>query len=112
MVTSKTGLKIRPAEGASGSHSHSENGRISASGITMAKLAETLARTLRTPVSDMTGVPGVFDIEIAWPTEGDATEITSALSGVLQDQLGIRLDLRKVPMDVVVVDQAEKPTGN
>lgn len=111
LVAAKTGLKIHPVENGISSMSAGK-GRISAHGITMAKLAATLSSLLWDPVSDLTGAQGLFDIQLEWSTEGDAADAISALSATIQDQLGLRLELRKAPVDFVVIDGAEKPTEN
>jgi uncharacterized protein (TIGR03435 family) len=110
LVTDKRGLKISPVEGGRRSENNYGRGRISAHGVTMGGLADALSRLIGTTVYDRTGVVGAFDFQLEWPTEGDATDVASVISGVLQDQLGLRLELRKLPVDFLVVDQAEKPT--
>jgi uncharacterized protein (TIGR03435 family) len=111
LVAAKTGLKIHPVEGGINSM-RAGRGRISARGITMAKVADTLSRLISDPISDLTGAQGVFDIQLEWSTDGDATDTMSALSAAMQDQLGLKLELRKVPVDFVVIDNAEKPAEN
>jgi uncharacterized protein (TIGR03435 family) len=75
----------------------------------MARLSDTLSRLLEAPVSDRTGVLGAFDFELQWSTEGDAADTTSAISVVLREQLGLKLE-RRLPVDFLVVDRAERPT--
>jgi uncharacterized protein (TIGR03435 family) len=112
MVIAKSGLKIKPVEGGKESRDNYGRGRISASGITMAKLADTLSRLLDSPVSDQTGASGVFDIQLEWPTAGDAIDSASELATVLREQTGLVLEGRKLPVDLLVIDQAERPTEN
>jgi uncharacterized protein (TIGR03435 family) len=112
LVVAKSGLKINPVDGAEGSSSRGGKGRIAAKGVSMEKLAETLSRHAGAPVSDMTGATGAYDFTLEWPTEGDAADIQSALFAALQQQLGLKLEIRKLPVDLLVIDRAEKPTGN
>jgi uncharacterized protein (TIGR03435 family) len=112
LVVTKNGLKIKPVEGATGSSSKSSPGLISAKGITMAKFADVISRQVKSPVTDLTGVPGAYDFTLEWSTDGDASDVLSALLAALQDQLGVKLEMRKLPLDVLVIDRAEKPSEN
>ncbi len=76
-----------------------------------------LATALQRPVVDMTGDHSGFTFILKWtPDElaGGSTASSEAPSLVtaLQEQLGLRLDSRKVPVDVLVVDHAELPGEN
>jgi uncharacterized protein (TIGR03435 family) len=105
-------LKIKPVEGATGSSSQGSKGVLTAKGVSMAKLADRLSRQLKMPVTNLTEAPGVYDFTLQWSIEGDANEVESALFAALQSQLGLKLESRKVPVDLIVVDRAEKPTEN
>ncbi len=124
LVTAKNGLKIEPTKDpAAGSRSSTNNGHMDASGMSMERLATWLARTLRSPVSDATGVAGVFDMKLEWdpasvrpaPTQ-DAPSVDGptapSIFTALQDQLGLKLEARKVSIQILVVDRAEKPSEN
>jgi len=94
----------------------------------MASLAGNLSRRSGFPVDDATGVKGVFDFKLELPprdnrpepaggdTPGaDASDPASfavALSHALEDQLGLKLEARKIPLEVLVIDRAEKPPEN
>jgi uncharacterized protein (TIGR03435 family) len=112
LVLAKSGLKIQPVDGAGGSHSNGGKGKITAQGITMAALADTLTRNVGSPVVDLTGVSGAYDFTLEWSTEGDPDDVQSALFAALQQQLGLKLEMRKLPLDLLVVDRAEKPSEN
>jgi uncharacterized protein (TIGR03435 family) len=72
------------------------------------------------PIVDETGLTGVYDIKIAFTREDpDAlgtTELpdTAApnLLNALQEQLGLKLQGTKAPVDVIVIDRAEPPVAN
>jgi uncharacterized protein (TIGR03435 family) len=112
LVLAKSGLKIKPVEGATGSSSRSSRGVITAKGLTMAKLADRLSRNLGAPVADLTETPGAFDFKLEWSIEGDKDDVQSSLFAALQSQLGLKLESRKLPIDMIVVDKAEKPSEN
>ena len=80
----------------------------------MAEFAQifTQLRGIDLPVVDRTGLAGTFDLVLKFAPsvtrEGDG----AALFAIIQNQLGLRLVRAKAPMDVVVIDRAEKPSEN
>jgi uncharacterized protein (TIGR03435 family) len=120
LAVAKGGLKIQPVE-ADGSRSSGGRGKITAQGASMPKLAELLSRRLSIPVEDATGVAGVFNLTLEWAPEEQGLKATAtstdapagpSIFTALQEQLGLKLESRKIPMDVLVIDRAEKPTEN
>ena len=81
-------------------------------GSPLGELARKLEPYLDRRVIDDTGVPGLFDVELtfAWPPgvtapAPDAPDIFTAV----QEQLGLRLQPRTQPMEVLVIDAVEQP---
>ena len=122
LVVDKDGLKIQPVEGGQ-PRTAGGPGRLEAHKITMQKLADLLARGTGHQVVDGTGVKGVFDFTLQWtPEEAPRLEPDAGaaggepgppLSSALREQLGLRLETRKGPVDVLVVDHMERvPTAN
>ncbi len=112
LVVVKSGLKIKPAADGATSQSNGSRGKLTAQGVTMSKLADILEREMGGPVTDLTGVSGGYDFTLEWSTEGDANDLQSALLAALQQQLGLKLEMRKLPVDLLVIDRAEKPSEN
>jgi uncharacterized protein (TIGR03435 family) len=91
-------------------------------GYDMGDLAQFLSDSIFAPVVDMTGLSGRFDfaVDIASyfsidkpMTKDEAAEnLAVAFQSALQAQLGLKLESRKAPVDVLVVDHAEKPSEN
>jgi uncharacterized protein (TIGR03435 family) len=84
--------------------------------MTMEALAGFLEGQLRKVVTDVTGLKGEYEIALAWtpdtavPAEG---AVYPALPQALQEQLGLRLETKKGPMDMLVIDQINRtPTDN
>jgi uncharacterized protein (TIGR03435 family) len=91
-------------------------------------LVELLSREFQMPISDRTGLQGNFDFKLEFaprppgalpsppsPERPPSVEDDGAanLTTAVQQQLGLRLNSRKVPTDVVVIDRADKvPTEN
>jgi uncharacterized protein (TIGR03435 family) len=82
-----------------------------------------LSRLLGRNVVDKTGVSGKYDINAEWtpdetqlppgtpaPPLSDAT--APSLFTAFQDQLGLKLESQKAPVEIVVIDRAEKPSEN
>jgi uncharacterized protein (TIGR03435 family) len=82
--------------------------------ITMQRLAELLSMKLDRPVADNTGVPGVFDIELTWTpdTAPPDADLGPSVFTAIQEQLGLKLQARKLPIEVLVIDHISKPTAN
>lgn len=112
LVLAKSGLKIKPVEGADGSNSHGGKGELTVTGMTMADLANYLSRRVGTVVADLTGTTGAFNFKLEWSTEGDAEDSQAALFAALQSEIGVKVESRKLPVDLIVVDKAEKPSEN
>jgi uncharacterized protein (TIGR03435 family) len=67
------------------------------------------------PVLDETGLPGTYDFELSWVTrpEIDAGAEGPTIIDALQRQLGLRIEHRGEPVEVLVIDHCEKlPTEN
>jgi uncharacterized protein (TIGR03435 family) len=79
-------------------------------------LAELLRSTLAMPVLDKTGLTGKYDFNLTFTTRGPSTAAADDAAGdgppdlftAVQQQLGLRLEQKKTPVDVLVVDRAEK----
>jgi uncharacterized protein (TIGR03435 family) len=104
-------------------------GRTSARAVTMAQLATTLSQFVSRFVIDRTGLSGNFDFDLQWtpdqlplgppggavpgapgppPVDLNGPSIFTAL----QEQLGLKLEPQRGPVDVLVIDRAEQPTDN
>lgn len=57
------------------------------------------------PVADNTGLDGLYDYTFEWPDAG-----SSLFASV--DQLGLKLEAKKVSIEVLVMDHAEHPSAN
>lgn len=68
-------------------------------------LVNMLANTLGSPVVDKTGLDGLYDYTFEWPDTG-----SSLFASV--DQLGLKLEAKKEPVEVLMVDHAERPSPN
>lgn len=123
-------LKARPQPGATrprfcGTSGVSPN-RLTAIGIPIGNLAPMLQTVLGRIVIDKTGLKGNFDASMEWspdetqamqwppdaPKPGPADNTGPSIFSAIQEQLGLRLKSEKAPVDVLIVDRAEKPSEN
>jgi uncharacterized protein (TIGR03435 family) len=91
-------------------------GMVSARSITMDQFIVRLSAFVGRPVIDRTGLTGEFDLDLSYTPESP----TRAAIGVpadgpsiftaLPEQLGLKLDPQRGPVDVFVIDRAERPT--
>jgi uncharacterized protein (TIGR03435 family) len=99
-------------------------GHIAGTMASMANLAVYLERQLRRPVVDRTGLSGRYNFQLDWaPDSGPCSMPADAGAAVgssdgpsiftaVQEELGLKLESTKGPVEAVVVDHAQKPDEN
>jgi uncharacterized protein (TIGR03435 family) len=98
-------------------------GSITATGWTLDALASTLSPWAGRVVVDRTQLRGLFDFELTWTPDqpirlpDDAPPIAIDPNGpslftALQEQLGLKLESTRGPVDVIVVDSAQRPRAD
>jgi uncharacterized protein (TIGR03435 family) len=86
--------------------------------MTMERLVIQLAAQLHIPVTDATGLKGKYEITLSWSGDnGTRLDANSdpgpTLEAAVREQLGLRLEPKKGPVDFIVVDSCEKtPSEN
>lgn len=86
----------------------------------LSRLADIVSSALKAPVRDATGLDGFYDFKLdmrpylTGRQPGDPPiDFVSVATSALRDELGLKLEGRKVQLDVLVVDRVEKaPTEN
>ena len=115
LLVAKGGVKMQKSD-AKDSHSQGGRGKIDALGYSMHQFAERLPSVVHGPVEDETGTTGGFNFTLKWTPEERAAKSDDAdgptIFTALQEQLGLKLEARKVTMEVIVIDSAEKPGEN
>lgn len=83
--------------------------------VTMEDLALCLQGMADRPVVNQTGLVGLFNFSLAWNPDlsfdGESSDVP-ALGTAMREQLGLKLDAKKAPVSVVVVDALTRPTDN
>jgi len=99
-------------------------GELTCQAIPMENMASMLSNLTGRHVVDKTGLTGKYDLTLKWsPGQGDMPMFKEASSApnadepggisiytALQEQLGLKLEAQKAPVEVLVIDHAEKPT--
>jgi uncharacterized protein (TIGR03435 family) len=131
LVVSKNGPKLPPPEEDPSflfSRTASGDRTLQAKSATMGQLASGLSFVLGKVVIDKTGIEGRYDVSMQWtPDPSNALLNKSGMPEpvrpadaapgptiytVLQEKLGLKLESRRVPVDVIVIDQAHRPSAN
>lgn len=84
---------------------------ISGRGQPMAQLAKTLLQFAGRSIEDRTGLTGGFDFDIQASEISGDNDLPSIFTAI-QDQLGLKLETTKAPVEFVVVDSIDRPTPN
>jgi uncharacterized protein (TIGR03435 family) len=96
-------------------------GRMMAGGYALADIARNMSNFTGRMVVEKTGLTGTFDLDLTWtpdqipagPFPPGAPSIDPngpSLFTAVQEQLGLKLDSQKGPVEVLVIDSAERPT--
>ena len=136
LAIGKNGMKMKESE-AHGSQGPGNQqirvgrGQIDAQGMSMQMLANNLSRMTGRIVTDETGLKGQYDFTLSWtpdappPAAGGSgpapsgNDTAPAAGGdgptiftALQEQLGLKLDSKKAPVNLFVIDKLERPEAN
>jgi bla regulator protein blaR1 len=118
LQVARTGLKIKPAADPAGGVRGGANGRIIGK-RTMPQLAQLLSGIVGRRVDDETGLTGIYEFTLEFLPESTGFDAPApanpnapSLFTALQEQLGLRLESRRGPVEVLVIDSAEKPSDN
>jgi uncharacterized protein (TIGR03435 family) len=119
LVVAKGGPHLKDSDPASvGPQIHGQQGQLTGKKVPMKMFAEKiLAQRMGRNVVDKTGLTGEYDFEIKYVEDRGAAAAATDVSGpdflsAMQDQLGLKLESQKGPVQVIVVDHAEKATAN
>jgi uncharacterized protein (TIGR03435 family) len=138
LVVAKGGVKMTASKpdpaGSEGKGNHrmmAGRGHFESEGTGMDALTRSLSSVVGRTVIDKTGLAGNFDYKLDWTPDdapppmpksaspdasgaGTAATETSgpSLFTAIQEQLGLKLEAVKGPVDVIVIDQIEQPAAN
>ena len=103
-------------------------GNLAVGGATLSQVASSLSMFVGRVVQDRTGLTGAFDVNLTWTPDqmpqrapGTPADQPLRVNGVdidpngpsiftaVQEQLGLKLDSQRGPVDILVIDRAEHP---
>jgi uncharacterized protein (TIGR03435 family) len=99
--------------------------QIVAGGVSLAQLTQILSQFSQRIVIDRTGLEGTFDIDLSFTLDGvpnapppppggppppSVDPNNPSLFTALQEQLGLKLESARAPVEVLVIDHVERPT--
>jgi uncharacterized protein (TIGR03435 family) len=129
LVVGKSGSKLTPSKAERGPQLRMGRGQLSGTRAPVALLAFHLAQQLGRTVIDKTGLQGDYDFTLEFtpepghgggpfggPTPPDAVPAAGSsgptIFTAVQEQLGLRLESQKGPVEIIVIDHVAKPTEN
>jgi len=132
LVAAKNGPKLPPPQDSPDilfSRTPAGDVTLKATSASMKQLADALATATGSLVVDQTGIEGKYDVSLEYAPDpanqpkfnkrgeplpeppADATPGPSIFAA-LQERLGLKLEARKLPVEVIVIDQARRPSEN
>jgi uncharacterized protein (TIGR03435 family) len=87
-------------------------------GVPMDRLTRFLASQTHMPVVDKTGLKGIYSFHLKWqreeegPASGLHDQTLPTIYAALPEQLGLKLESAKGPVDVLGIDHIEQPSDN
>ena len=88
-------------------------GTIVTKGQPLSRMISALSMAVNRSVVDRTGLDGPFDAELRWSADVNTTPANSDAPSIftaLQEQLGLKLESTRAPVEVLVIDSVERPT--
>jgi uncharacterized protein (TIGR03435 family) len=108
LLPAKNGPKLQQADRSGGLGT----GRTSVRGtVDMGQFTNALISILGRTVIDNTGLKGFYKIDLTWAPDDPTADGPSIFTAV-QEQLGLKLESTKGPVQVLVIEHAEKPSEN
>jgi bla regulator protein BlaR1 len=113
LVVAKDGPKLKAAKAGGETHAQILPNGFDTQSSSMSLLAEILTRSAGEPVVDKTGLAGEYVVRLRYAAANDVNSTLPSIFTAIQEQLGLKLQPAKVPVEYLVVDHAERvPTEN
>ena len=117
LAVGPSGHKLSPAKGGGYSMPKDETGYHLRGTLSVGTLADVLSQNLQRPVVNETGLEGSFSVKLDFAPDlqfSDAGDVSPAqpLPAAMLGQLGIKMEAKKIPVKILVVDHIEKTPGD
>jgi uncharacterized protein (TIGR03435 family) len=124
LVVAKDGPKLTAHNDGTGSGTRKACGHLAGRRLTTDAIATVLSRQFEHDVLNRTGLPGKYDFQLDWTPDsgpcpaaaegseaGSVTAMPSIFTAIPQ-QLGLKLETSKGPVEFLAIDRVERPSGN
>ncbi len=108
-------MRITEDTGRGGAGGGNRGASMMTKGITMPGFAGMISRTVGRMVFDRTGLQGRYDLTLRFRFPGQTSDDADAppeIFTALQEQLGLKLEATRGPVDVLVIDSAARPVND
>jgi uncharacterized protein (TIGR03435 family) len=117
LMAAKSGPKLKAATEDEASGTNSSGGgagpsQLIATATSMELLAGYVGNRLGQIVLDKTGLAGAYDFTLKWTSDETPNSPAPSLVTALREQLGLRVETQKHPVEVLVIDNLDKPSEN
>lgn len=114
LVVAKGGPKLKESPADTSSGYSMSSGRLSGHGIAIESLIYSLSGVVGRLIVDKTGLAGKYDITLNWSMEDApaSSDPGPSIFTALQEELGLKLESTKAPVDTIVVEHLDKPSEN
>jgi len=112
LVVAKGGPKIKQADASLPTGYGMGLGTLHGKAMAIAALCAGISHSAGRLVIDKTSLTGNYEIDLTWAWNDDPNSTAPSLFSALEEQLGLKLEPAKAPLDVVVIDHIERPTEN
>lgn len=120
LIVAKSGPKLGAVQNGGSTVNHGRDHLEVQGPNSVSLLAEELSKEVGRPVVDQTGIAGRYDLILKWTPDDRVSSKDSSdgpgsgpsLYTALQEQLGLKLEPTKGPVEVLVIDHIEKPSEN
>jgi uncharacterized protein (TIGR03435 family) len=114
LVVGRKAPKLARSEGGSDNISLA-GGILTGHNVPMSRLAQLLSSVMRRPVSDATGLEGTYDFTVdpkLYAVQGQQLDLQGMVITAIQEELGLKLESRKLELNVMVIDHIQLPDEN
>jgi uncharacterized protein (TIGR03435 family) len=122
VTVAKNGHKMKPVDVEGSPSFKTGDMNLTGQGATVGQLTEFISKAIHVPMIDQTGLTGRYNYFLdikSYVTEemrksnGPPPEANTIIATAMQEQLGLKVEAKKTPIEMVIVDHMEKtPTEN
>lgn len=116
IVAAKSGAKLQPKAQDTTPGMNTSGGptksKLIATATPMPLLANYVGNRLGKIVVDKTGLSDTYDFTLEWAPDQASDSTEPSLITALREQLGLRLETQKSPVEVLVIDSIDRPSEN